>query len=239
LPLTKPVITYVVLGVIVVIFVADMIIGAVAGMPILSYLGAQINSWVGAGEYWRLFSSIFLHASLTHLAFNGWALYSIGRDIEAFYGHRWFAVIYFLAGLAGSLAWYVLGRDGASVGASGAIFGLIGAEVAFFLRNRELFGKFGSQRLSNLAVLIGINLLFGFTVPNINNHAHLGGLTAGFVLGFLLAPRYVVQWSYAGLAAAPLLVDTQSRTARVVVLVGAVVVLAVLVVLGNARWGAA
>lgn len=239
LPLTKPVITYVVLGVIVAIFVADMIIGAVAGMPILSYLGAQINSWVGAGEYWRLFSSIFLHASLTHLAFNGWALYSIGRDIEAFYGHRWFAAIYFLAGLAGSLAWYVLGRDGASVGASGAIFGLIGAEVAFFLRNRALFGKFGSQRLSNLAVLIGINLLFGFTVPNINNHAHLGGLTAGFVLGFLLAPRYVVQWSYEGLAAAPLLVDTQSRTARVVVLVGAVVVLAVLVVLGNARWGAA
>ncbi len=100
--------------------VADTITRWRAADP--GYLGAQVNSWWG-GEYWRLFSSIFLHGLLTHLAFNGWALYSIGRDIEAFYGHRWFAAIYFLAGLAGNLAWYVLGRDGASVGASGAIFG--------------------------------------------------------------------------------------------------------------------
>lgn len=239
LPLTKPVITYVLLGLIVVIFVADVIIEQLAGVPLLSYLGAQINSWVAAGEYWRIFSSIFLHAGLTHLAFNGWALFSIGRDIEAFYGHRWFAAIYVLAGLAGSLAWYVLGRDGASVGASGAIFGLIGAEVAFFMRNRRLFGKLGSQRLSNLAVLIGINLVFGFTVPNINNHAHLGGLAAGFLLGFVLAPSYVVEWSYEGFAPAPRLVDKQSRGLRLVALAAAVAILAVLMVLGNLRWSAA
>ncbi len=174
---------------------ADVLIEAVAGVPICRprRSGEQLG---GGGEYWRLLSSVFLHAGLTHLAFNGWALYSIGRDIEAFYGHRRFAVIYLFAGLAGSTAWYVLGGDGASVGASGDLRP-IGAEGAFFLRNRTLFGKFGSQRLSNLAVLIGINLLFGFTVLNINNHAHLEWTGGGLLLDFCWR-RYVVQWSYEG-----------------------------------------
>src|SRR5690606_27093416 len=113
---------------------------------------------------------------LQHILFNGWALFSVGREVEAMYGSLWFTVIYLAAGLAGNIGYYWLGDSVLSAGASGAVFGLIGAEAAFFLTNRSLFGKLGSQRLGNLGVLIAINLVFGFTVPGINNIAHLGGL---------------------------------------------------------------
>ncbi len=237
LPLYRPIVTYILLGLIVLVFIADFILERFTGQPIIFYLGAQVNSWVGAGEYWRLLSAIFLHGGLTHLAFNGWALYSLGRDIESFYSPLWFTAIYFVSGLAGNIAWYVLGADVPSVGASGAIFGLIGAEVAYFLRNRQLFGAFGRQRLGNLAVLIGINLFFGFTVPNINNYAHLGGLAAGFLLGFALSPGYVLTWSQEGYMTSRRLVDARSQGVRVIVVVLALIVLFALTFVGNQRWG--
>jgi rhomboid protease GluP len=236
LPLSRPIATYVLLALIVVVFVADFILEQLTGQPILFYLGAQVNSWVGAGEYWRLLSAIFLHGGLMHLAFNSWALYSLGRDIESFYGLLWFTVLFFISGLAGNIAWYVFGTDVPSIGASGAIFGLIGAEVAYFVRNRQLFGAFGRQRLGNLAILIGINLVFGFTVPNINNFAHLGGLTAGFLLGLGLSPGYTITASQEGYALSHRLVDTQSQRVRVLVVLLALIVLFALFLIGNQRW---
>jgi hypothetical protein len=133
---------------------------------------------------------MFLHIGFSHLAFNAWALFSLGREVEAFYGPVWFTAIYLISGLGGNLAYYLFGSDTLSAGASGAVFGLIGSEAAFFWLNRDLFGQIGRQRLANLAVLIGINLIFGFTVPGINNLAHLGGLVSGAVMGLALAPRY-------------------------------------------------
>jgi len=236
LPLSRPIVTYVLLVLIALVFVADFLLEQLTGQPIIFYLGAQVNSWIGEGEYWRLLSAIFLHGGLTHLAFNGWALYSLGRDIESFYSPIWFTAIYFVSGLAGNVAWYVLGGESPSVGASGAIFGLIGAEVAYFVRNRQLFGAFGRQRLGNLAVLIGINLFFGFTVPNINNHAHLGGLAAGFLLGLVLSPGYVITWSQDGYVSTRRLVDGQSQIVRALVVLLALAVLAGLIVVGNQRW---
>jgi len=236
LPFSRPIVTYVLLGAIILVFIADIVFQQLTGSPVVAYLGAQVNSWVGAGEYWRLLASVFLHAGLTHLAFNGWALYSLGRDIESFYAPLWFTAIYFISGLAGSIAWYVLGSDSPSVGASGAIFGLIGAEVAYFVRNRQLFGAFGRQRLGNLAVLIGINLVFGFTVPNINNYAHIGGLIAGFLLGLALAPGYTVEWSLYGSAPTGTLVDSRPQGLRVLIVLLALAVLLGLTLVGNQRW---
>jgi rhomboid protease GluP len=236
LPLSKPVVTYVMLGLIVVIFAADFLLAQANGRGALFAFGAQSNPYVAVGQYWRLFTSVFLHAGLTHLLFNAYALFVLGRDVEAFYGRWWFLAIYLVAGLAGSVAWYILGDEVPSVGASGAIFGLIGAEAAFFVRNRKLLGQFGRQRLGNLAILIVINLVFGFTIPNINNIAHLGGLTAGFLLGYLLAPSYRVDYREGDLDAVRQLIDERKTGMRVLVIISAVVLLAALVLVGNQRW---
>ena len=128
------------------------------------------------------------------------------------------------------------GRERPSVGASGAIFGLIGAEAAFFVRNRRLFGQFGRQRLGNVAILLVINLVFGFTIPNINNIAHLGGLAAGFLLGFALAPGYAVRYGDGELSGIRPLIDERTTGMRVLVVAAAVLALLILVVVGNQRW---
>jgi rhomboid protease GluP len=171
-----------------------------------------------------------------HLAFNGWALFSVGRDMESLLGSVWFTAIYLLAGLAGNVAYYRLGPNVPSLGASGAIFGLIGAEAAFFLRNRPLLGRFGRQRLGNLAMMIGINLVIGFKVPGINNYAHLGGLLTGFALGWVMAPRYQVEWSLVGAEPVGMMRDRTSKQRRWLAI--AVVTLLLLggVWLGNQRW---
>lgn len=232
LPLARPVMTYVLLGLIVV----------ATGIEILlqrnpyEIIGAQENAKVAAGQYWLLLSSMFLHAGWAHLAFNAYALYILGRDTESFYGSAAFTAIYFVSGLAGSAGFYLFGDTAPSVGASGAIFGLIGAEAAFFVRNRELFGAFGRARLKNVAALLAINLVITFTIPNINMYAHLGGLVVGFLLGLGLSPSYTIGWSQDPASPVRRLIDSRTNIQRVVmVLVAAVVVLG-LVALGNQRW---
>ncbi len=236
LPLTQPRVVYAILVLIAVAFVLQTVLGGSTNTAALERLGAQVNLRVAQGEVWRLLASMFLHIGLMHLAFNGWALFSLGRDIEAFYGSLWFVAIYFIAGLAGNVAYYLLGGWVLSAGASGGVFGLIGAEVAFFLRNRALFGRFGRERLSNLGVLIGINLVFGFTVQGINNYAHIGGLLAGLALGAMLAPRYEAAWMLVGEQPVGMLRDRRTLAARVLAVVLVLGLLAGGVLLGNQRW---
>jgi len=239
LPLAKPVVTNVLLGLLIVGFVVEVALSRsivdISGNALVT-LGAQVNSKIAGGAYWLLLSAMFLHGGLMHLAFNGWALFSVGRDMEALLGSLWFIVIYLLSGLAGNVAYYLLGNDVLSIGASGAIFGLIGAEAAFFLRNRPLFGRFGRQRLGNLAVLIGINLVFGFTAQGINNLAHMGGLAMGFALGLVLAPRYQFAWTQMEATPVGQLVDLTSKRTRWLGIGLAVVLLLGGVWLGNQRW---
>jgi len=194
LPLARPWVTYVLLAVVGLAFIGETVLGGSTNVYTLVGLGAQVNALVAQGAYWRLLSAMFLHIGLMHLAFNGWALFSLGREVEALYGSGRFTVIYLLAGLFGGLATYLAGLEGLSAGASGAIFGLVGAEIAYFLRNRRLFGAFSKQQLANLFTLVGINLVFGFTLAGVNNWAHLGGLAAGFALGWGLTPRYLLAW---------------------------------------------
>jgi rhomboid protease GluP len=191
LPLSRPRATWVLLALIVVGFLAETLAGGSTQTDVLIRLGAKFSPLIADGQVWRLFTSMFLHAGLLHLAFNGYALVAIGTDLERILGWKRFLTIYILAGLLGSLASYAL-SDRLAVGASGAIFGLIGALAAFFLRHRERLGAWGRNRLANIAFLIGINLVFGFTQPGIDNYAHLGGLVSGFALGWALAPRYEV-----------------------------------------------
>jgi rhomboid protease GluP len=179
---------------------------------VLIRFGANFGPAILQGEIWRLFTSMFLHVGFMHLAFNGYALYIFGLEMESLYHPGRYLIVYILSGLFGSLASFATrGPDVLSAGASGAIFGIIGMNLAFFLLHRAALGQLGRLRLQNTLVIIGINLIFGFTVPGIDNMAHLGGLLAGFILGYGLAPRYRIVDRY---SLNPHLLDTVSLASR-------------------------
>jgi rhomboid protease GluP len=191
LPTFRPIATWVLLGIIIVVFVLETIAGGSTDPQVLVRMGAKVTPLIAAGEYWRLFTSMFLHIGIMHLFFNGYALFILGTELERLLGWQRFLAIYLLAGLYGSLASYAF-SDSLSAGASGAVFGLIGALAAFFSLHRQQLGTWGQRRLMNILFLIAINLFLGFTQPWIDNWAHMGGLAAGLALGWALAPRYEV-----------------------------------------------
>jgi rhomboid protease GluP len=150
--------------------------------------GANFGPAIRAGEYYRLVTSMFLHGGLLHLALNGWALYQLGALFELLVGSPRMLLVYFVTGIAGSLvsAWF---SQVPSVGASGAIFGLLGALIAFLLRRRGALTPQGKSILMQLVFWAVINVFFGFSTPGIDNSAHLGGCAAGLLLGFTLPER--------------------------------------------------
>ena len=152
--------------------------------------GALSAPLIVDGEYWRLFTAMFLHAGVMHILANSLSLFIFGQIVERTHGHARFALIYVLAGLFGSVASLTLNSTGVGVGASGAVFGIVGALAAYFVANRRVMGDLGRQNLVGLLVLVGINVVFGLTAPGIDNWAHMGGLASGFLLGMALGPRY-------------------------------------------------
>lgn len=169
-------------------FLGELAIRSPAGGSFLLYYGASSAETVlGAGQYWRLLTATFLHAGWMHLLFNGWALFQLGALAETLFGTRRFAAIYFASGLGGSIAsvaWdLVSGRDLPSVGASGAIFGLLGTLIAFLARHRDRLTPPARSLLGQLLFWAGLSIVFGFTVPMIDNAGHLGGLAVGLAFG--------------------------------------------------------
>jgi rhomboid protease GluP len=149
--------------------------------------GALIPALVAVGEAWRLLSSVFLHSGVTHLGFNMLSLYFLGSFVEEAYGRGRFLALYLLSGISGGLAYLYFGEFNApAVGASGAIFGLLGGVLGYALRR----GTFSWQNplIRQLLILLALNLYLGFSIPNISNTAHLGGLAGGFLFGWLVAP---------------------------------------------------
>ncbi len=194
LPLGRPRAVWVLLAINVIIFLLSGLLSRNLFSPsnsVLDILGAKVNSLIQAGQYWRLITAMFLHGSLLHIGFNAYALYVLGPEAEQIYGTPRFLALYFIAGLAGGVASYALTpRD--SVGASGAIFGLIGGLGAFYYVSRGLLGEISRQQLGNLITVIMINLFIGFSSPVIDNTAHIGGLIGGAAIGWMLAPRFQV-----------------------------------------------
>jgi rhomboid protease GluP len=189
LPLSRPIVTWILLAIILVVFAAETLAGGSTDIEVLVRLGAKVTPLIADGEYWRLLTSMFLHIGIMHLAFNGYALIVLGTELERLYGPGRFLAIYLFSGLYGSLASYAF-NDSLAAGASGAIFGLIGALAAFFLVHRERLGAYGRTRLANIAFLVAVNLFFGFTQTGIDNLAHIGGLLSGLALGWALVPQY-------------------------------------------------
>lgn len=154
----------------------------------LVMLGANYEPFTVGGQWWRLLSSVFLHAGLLHLVFNMIVLANIGIFLEPMLGRGSYALIYLLTGLLASLTSLVFNVGAVSVGASGAIFGLYGFFLA--LLTTKLFRpEFRNAFLRNTLGFIGINIAIGFLIGPIDNAAHLGGLVSGFVLGYLWLPQ--------------------------------------------------
>jgi rhomboid protease GluP len=175
-------------------FVADLIgvrYKTVMLSDLLLIWGAKDNLAIAAGDqYYRFITMMFLHGGLLHLLFNSMAIVSIGSELERLVGQQRFLGLYFVSGFAGGVASYLFTAN-PSVGASGAIFGLIGAEIVFILRNRRLFGDDARQLLGNIGFTAVLNIGIGVTVPNIDNMAHLGGLVGGLLVGVMLLPTLV------------------------------------------------
>jgi rhomboid protease GluP len=152
--------------------------------------GAKVNAAIQAGEWFRFFTPLFLHGNTLHLIVNLSSLKSLGPQIEATYGHRRYAVLYLLSGLSGNLFSFLF-NTAPSVGASSAIFGLVGAMAAFYVTNGEWFGQGHSQRiLRNIAWVTLLNLGQGLApASRIDNFGHLGGLLGGAIFGLLFGPR--------------------------------------------------
>lgn len=172
----------VILGINVAVFVVEIALGATTNIFVLVDMGALVPGLVADGQYWRLITPIFLHASVFHILFNSWALYIFGSLVEGTFGTIRFAAIYLITGFAASVASMVAGNPAiAAVGASGAIFGLLGAWLAYNLRRRQLTLAQANIRLA--LILVALNLVFGFSVRGIDNSAHIGGLIAGVIAG--------------------------------------------------------
>lgn len=134
---------------------------------------------IRAGQLYRLLTGIFVHNGLFHILFNCYALYAIGSQIESFFGKWKFTIIYLFSGLIGALFSMTFGGNYASVGASGAIFGLMGSLLYFGYYYRVYLGNVVK---SQIIPLIAINLLIGFLSPGIDNFAHIGGLIGGLLI---------------------------------------------------------
>lgn len=137
---------------------------------------------IARGQWYRLFSPMLLHADFIHIGFNSFALWIYGPNVETVFGRVRFLAIYVLAGFSGAVASYAFGDcPSLGVGASGAIFGIIGALLVFSFFRRQ--SRAGAANLQGILLIVALNLFIGFTVPQIDNFAHMGGLAGGILLG--------------------------------------------------------
>jgi membrane associated rhomboid family serine protease len=150
--------------------------------------GALDGIRVVQGEWWRLLSSNYVHIGLLHIALNMWCLWAAGRFTERLLGNAAFLIAYTLSGLGGSLASVWWNPDVIGAGASGAVFGVFGCVIGFMLIRRHTIPVLVLRPLMRSTLMfVGLNLYFGFTIPNIDNAAHIGGLVTGLLCGLALS----------------------------------------------------
>ncbi|MFL5653921.1 MAG: rhomboid family intramembrane serine protease [Ktedonobacteraceae bacterium] len=159
---------------------------------VLITYGAKDNDLIIQGQYWRFITPIFLHANLLHVGLNMFNFFVLGIFLERLVGHLRFLLIYLLTGVISIIASFYFMPQEISVGASGAIFGLVGAYSVFVLTHRRAFRNNGYPALLWLVLIIGVNLSIGLFIPNVDNYAHLGGLLSGCLLGWWFMPLYTL-----------------------------------------------
>jgi rhomboid protease GluP len=178
-------VTGVLLALILIVFVVEYVNGAIENDDMLVRMGAIVPGMIGFHEYWRAVAAMFLHANLIHWAVNSWALYQLGMLYEMMFGSVRFTITYFVTGIIASFASSIW-MHGPSVGASGAILGILGAFI-FSIRGHPQFRNQPWTRslLAQLVFWAILNIILGFTVKNIDNVAHLAGLGSGLLMGLI------------------------------------------------------
>lgn len=150
---------------------------------------------VAAGEWWRIITSAFFHLGLIHIGFNMYVLYLYGPIVERMYGPVEYGLIYLLAAAGGSVLTILIDPEQRAVGASGAIFGIIGLLFVVGRRHHAVLGPQARRMVAGMGGYLVFLLIFTFVVPGISWTGHLGGLAVGAALGFALPPTGVATMS--------------------------------------------
>jgi rhomboid protease GluP len=180
------------------IFFVTLSLGFLQSKSTVLAAGALSQELVFQGEVWRLVTAMFLHGGLDHLAGNAVGLFILGMAAEHAYGKMGMARVYFLGGLVGSV-FSALINPGPSVGASGAIFGLLGAMIVFFHKYRAWF-HLRDKRIGNVLLMwAAYSVGTAYFIPFIDNAAHLGGLVGGAAVGWWITPKIVTDMDSAAL----------------------------------------
>ncbi|MBQ6376247.1 MAG: rhomboid family intramembrane serine protease [Lachnospiraceae bacterium] len=183
-----PYVTGVIAGINILVFlIAEIFGGSTLDTNVLIRFGGAYTPYIRDGEYWRLLTSMFMHSGIRHLLNNMLLLYVLGQHLEFLLGRVRYTAVYLAGGLAADVIaylWYLReGRDVVSVGASGAVFAVIGTLVYIIIRNR---GRVDGLSMRQMLIMLGFSLYFGLVAADVSNAAHIGGLLAGFLLGVLL-----------------------------------------------------
>ena len=224
LPKARPVVTYAILAITVLVFIAQYVSQSTLGVDIPAAIGLKVNDLIAQGQVWRLFTPMFLHGNLLHIGFNMYALYLFGPGLERHFGHTRFLALYLLGGFAGNVG-SLMFSAAPSLGSSTAIFGLLGAEAVFLFQNQKILGGIARRALNNIILIAVINLAIGLS-PGIDNWGHLGGLVGGTLFAWIGGPLLRVEGIPPNLS----LVD--EREPRSVVLAGLVVALLFIILTG-------
>jgi len=166
--------------------------------PNITKMFAKRSDMILSGrQLYRLFTPMFLHGSVIHLLMNSYSLSNIGPEVEKTFGTGRFLATYVLGGVAGNMAsaYYT---PNPSLGASGAVFGLMGAYYVFLNRNEDLFGRSGQAMMGRIGSTLGINVLFGMASPSIDNWAHIGGGIGGIAMASTFGPKLYLMGLPAG-----------------------------------------
>lgn len=150
--------------------------------------GAKYGPALAEGEYWRLFLPIFMHIGFFHLLTNSLGLLIFGSMAERLLGSTNYLVIYLATGILGNVASFIM-SPALGAGASGAVFGVIGAFGVYLLLNRQVMGEVARQALTSVGFIVALNIVIGFATPGIDNAAHVGGLLGGAAMAYLVSPR--------------------------------------------------
>ncbi len=226
-PQSRPVVTYTILAVTVLVYLLQMATeNVLVGTDLPALYGMKINELIVEGQFWRLITPVFLHGSILHIAFNMYALLIFGPGLERFYGHWRYLALYFVSGFAGNVFSFLF-SSAPSLGSSTAIFGLLAAEGVFLYQNRKLFGKGAQRALINLVTIALVNLFIGLS-PGIDNWGHIGGLVGGALFAWFAGPLLTVEQSALNYS----LVDQRGSGAAVGVGVGVAALFFILAMLG-------
>lgn len=183
--------TYTLIIINIVAWIILQILGGSTDTKTLVELGALTSLHLKLeGEYWRLLTSMFLHIGMLHLLVNCLSLFIIGSMTERIFGSFSMLLIYVMSGFSGgSVSYAMLGPYSVAAGASGAVFGCLGAVGSYFLLRKKIMGEVGRQSFNAVLMLAGINFVFGIIVPSVDNWAHIGGFIGGTLIGYGLVPK--------------------------------------------------